>query len=290
MIIKEIPIKEIKIQENIRQKNLIENIPELMQSIKDNGLLQPIGVKENHADYTLIWGFRRLQACKKLGWKTIPATIFVEKDEELTEEEFFVLNATENLQRRQNTLLEFGRICKILKRTLSSGEIAKRLGVPKSRVESALIEISRIPKKWQSKIRIMGGEKEKAGDIPLTTASTVVGLRGVTEEQKEKLLEHVSLNEASGQQIIAIGSLMKGGFNFNEAKNKIKDYKVISFKVLVNQKKFDELKKSYKTEIELLTNALNNFAKDETFCFKIAEKHDKITSEILKKLELLTKK
>jgi ParB family chromosome partitioning protein len=288
MITKDLPISEIKIQENIRQKNVMESIPELMQSIKDNGLLQPIGVKENHAGYLLIWGFRRLSACKKLGWKSIPAVIFAEKDDELSEEEFFILNATENLQRRQNTLLEFGRVCKILRKTLSTSEIAKRLSVPKSRVEGALVEISRVPKKWQKRIRIMEGEKEKAGDIPMTTASAIASLRGVSNEQKDKLLEHVSVNEANKEQIVAMASLMKGGLSFTEARNKIDDYKSVSFKILVNRKKYDELKKEYDTEVEFFMKALNTFAKDDRFCFKIAEKHDKVTNEeILKGLARL---
>ena len=69
MKIQEIPIKEIKILDNIRQIIKEQEMPYLMQSIKENGLLQPIGVKADKVGYTLIWGFRRLMAYKKLAQK-----------------------------------------------------------------------------------------------------------------------------------------------------------------------------------------------------------------------------
>jgi ParB family transcriptional regulator, chromosome partitioning protein len=113
MLIRDIPISEINRKENIRQIVKDDSISSLMQTIKDNGLLQPIGVKETkQRDYLIVWGNRRLEACTKLGWKTIPAVIFSDADEEMTEEQFFVINAIENLQQRPNTLFELGRICK----------------------------------------------------------------------------------------------------------------------------------------------------------------------------------
>jgi ParB family chromosome partitioning protein len=46
------------------------NLDELADNIKQLGLLQPIGVDENNA---LVFGHRRLLACKQLGWDSIPA-------------------------------------------------------------------------------------------------------------------------------------------------------------------------------------------------------------------------
>jgi ParB/RepB/Spo0J family partition protein len=292
MKIEDIAIKDIHIRENIRQQGF-DNIAELMQSIKDYGLMQPIGVKKEDDYYELIWGSRRLQASKKLGWKSIPAVIFIESEQELSEEEFFILNATENLQRRQNTLLEFGRVCKILRKTLSTSEIATRLGVSKSRVENALIEIQRIPKKWQGRIRIMEGEKEKKGDIPLGVASSVARLRGLDETHKDKLLEHISKNDASAFEIVNLASLMKSGKTFEEAKKAIKDYRPMGFKVLVHNDKYEKYKeeKGYKSDNELITEAINNLV-GKGVCIKIVSQaqYPQRVSEILKRLEELEKK
>ena len=47
----------------------------LAQSIKENGLLQPVTVRRENGGYTLIAGERRLRACKLAGLKEIPAIV-----------------------------------------------------------------------------------------------------------------------------------------------------------------------------------------------------------------------
>ena len=52
-------------------------LDDLVGSIRENGLLQPIMVvkKPGGDTYDLLAGHLRLAACKKLGWKTIPAVV-----------------------------------------------------------------------------------------------------------------------------------------------------------------------------------------------------------------------
>lgn len=63
-------ISEIKIGDRFR-KNL-GHIDQLVQSIKEIGLLHPVVINEN---YELIAGQRRIEAFKKLGHEDIPATV-----------------------------------------------------------------------------------------------------------------------------------------------------------------------------------------------------------------------
>jgi small-conductance mechanosensitive channel len=53
------------------------DIEQLAGSIQSNGLLRPVVLKENPQTgrYEILAGKGRLQACKKLGWKTIPALV-----------------------------------------------------------------------------------------------------------------------------------------------------------------------------------------------------------------------
>jgi small-conductance mechanosensitive channel len=53
------------------------DIEQLAGSIQSNGLMRPIVLKENPLTgrYEILAGKGRLQACKKLGWKTIPALV-----------------------------------------------------------------------------------------------------------------------------------------------------------------------------------------------------------------------
>ncbi len=57
----------------------IAEMHELMKNIQKRGLLQPLLVsKLPDGKYLLTTGHLRLQACKKLGWQTVPATIHME--------------------------------------------------------------------------------------------------------------------------------------------------------------------------------------------------------------------
>lgn len=63
-------IKDIKIANRYRKD--MGNLQELAESIKEQGLLQSIGVTENNE---LVFGERRIEACKILGYETIEARI-----------------------------------------------------------------------------------------------------------------------------------------------------------------------------------------------------------------------
>lgn len=67
----EVNIDEIIVQDRIRQNN--GWLDSLERSIQQVGILQPIGITP---DKHLIFGGRRLQACKNLGLKTIPVRMF----------------------------------------------------------------------------------------------------------------------------------------------------------------------------------------------------------------------
>jgi ParB family chromosome partitioning protein len=73
-----------------------EELKELQESLKGNGLLQPITVRPSPKGkgYELIAGERRLRAATALGWETIPAVV-----KELSDQEILTLALVENLQR-----------------------------------------------------------------------------------------------------------------------------------------------------------------------------------------------
>jgi ParB family chromosome partitioning protein len=69
MTTKTIQIEDVKVGERFRKD--LGDVQALAKSIEELGLLQPIVV--NEATNELIAGHRRLEACKLLGWKEIPA-------------------------------------------------------------------------------------------------------------------------------------------------------------------------------------------------------------------------
>jgi len=66
-------IKQIKPAENQPRKNKLDRISELAQSIRKDGLLQPIIVTKRDDFYSIIAGERRYHAVKSLGIKEIAA-------------------------------------------------------------------------------------------------------------------------------------------------------------------------------------------------------------------------
>ena len=71
-----------------------EEMSQLVRSIDNNGVLNPIIVRQNGDRYELIAGHRRRHACRTLGIKTIPAIV-----RELSREEAVVEMVDSNLQR-----------------------------------------------------------------------------------------------------------------------------------------------------------------------------------------------
>lgn len=84
----------------VRTKDIGQGLDELAQSIKIQGLLQPIVVCEAQESekWEILTGQRRFLACKQLNKTSIPAAIL---DERVEEAEAKVISITENLIRRQ---------------------------------------------------------------------------------------------------------------------------------------------------------------------------------------------
>lgn len=70
-------------------------LKELIDSIKEHGVIQPILVRPAGKSYELVCGERRFRATRYAALVNIPATI-----RELTDDEAFALQVTENLQRK----------------------------------------------------------------------------------------------------------------------------------------------------------------------------------------------
>ncbi len=92
MALENIDINSIKVKKRIREKTV--SIQPLVESIQKYGLLEPIVIDTSKR---LVAGFRRLEACKQLGFKTILANIVNIEDSET----FLLLEIEENTCRCQ---------------------------------------------------------------------------------------------------------------------------------------------------------------------------------------------
>ena len=113
-----------------------EKIRELAESIKQNGLLQSITVRDmGNGFYELIAGERRLRAIKYLQYARTKAIV-----KELTDEQMATLSLIENIQREELTPIEEAHAYQELLRInkLTQDELAKSLGKTQATVANKL--------------------------------------------------------------------------------------------------------------------------------------------------------
>jgi ParB family chromosome partitioning protein len=125
-------------------------LEELAQSIKENGLVQPVTVRRWQSAYQLISGERRLRACKIAGVTHIPAYILkVDSMEEMIE-----LSLIENLQREQLNPIEVAHSYKQLAEQFnySQERIAQKVSKDRSTVANTL-RLLKLPDQIQDSIR-----------------------------------------------------------------------------------------------------------------------------------------
>ncbi len=115
-----------------------EELGELVDSIRENGLLQPLVVRPSpsaEGRFELVAGERRFRSVQKLGWTDVPVMI-----REVDDETLLVLAMVENLQREALNPLEEAEGYELLSERfeLTQAEIAKAVGKNRSTVANSL--------------------------------------------------------------------------------------------------------------------------------------------------------
>src|SRR5208283_5157532 len=82
-------------------RKTLSNLGSLIESIKENGLLQPIIVRLSGNKFEVVAGNRRLEACKRLHWLKIPGLV-----RELSDKEAYEIGLIENIERETLTPVE----------------------------------------------------------------------------------------------------------------------------------------------------------------------------------------
>jgi len=115
-----------------------EELADLADSIRENGLLQPLLVRPRPGSgdlWELVAGERRLRAVAELGWAEVPAIV-----RDVDDPTLLVLALVENLQREALGPLEEAEGYQVLSESfgLTQGEIAKAVGRDRSTVANTL--------------------------------------------------------------------------------------------------------------------------------------------------------
>ncbi len=193
----EVPIGIVKPNSNQPRMHFNKNeLDELASSIKKDGLLQPILVREVADGYEIIAGERRWQACKLAGMDKIPVRI-KEADDVKTLE----LALIENLQRSDLNPIEeaygYKRMMERGRRTQS--EVAVAVSKGRSTIANAL-RLLDLPEDAQ---QLLYEEKITAGH-----ARAILSIP--TKEGKKKLTERLKKEKLSVREAESIARLIAG--------------------------------------------------------------------------------
>ena len=152
-------------------------LSELSDSIKQNGVLQPILVRKKGDKYEIVAGERRYQASKLAGLKEIPAIV-----REIDDAEVFQLALIENLQRSDLTPIEEAKGYRQLLDTkgLTQEGLAKILSKSRSAIANTL-RLMDLPQEVQDMM--------EEGQITAGHARAILAVP--TEEGRIKLAQKV---------------------------------------------------------------------------------------------------
>lgn len=159
-----------------------EQLAELAQSIQQNGVIQPIIVRQSSIlGYELLAGERRLRASKLAGLHTIPAVI-----KDLSDDDLLYQAIIENLQRADlSPIEEASSYQALIQKGLTHDEIAQIMGKSRPYISNSLRLLSLSPESQK--------ELEK-GTISQGHARLLIGL---TEGKQARWIEEISKQELS---------------------------------------------------------------------------------------------
>lgn len=205
--LQEIAINKIKPGKYQPRKTFNEDgLQELANSIKQNGVIQPVVIRKLGSGYELIAGERRLRACKIANLETIPAII-----KELTDEEALAIALIENIQRKDLNIIEESCGYKRLidEFNLTHEELAKITGRSRSHITN-ILRLLNLGNDVQEMLILgnidMGHARALLSlphDLQLVVANEVI-TKSLTTNEVEKYVTTLLKNQELSNQITTI--------------------------------------------------------------------------------------
>lgn len=141
-----IPIKDIVPNpDQPRQAIAEEALSELADSIREQGILQPVVVTMRNNEYALVCGERRVRAAALAGLEKVPAVV-----KEVSSARLLEMALVENIQREDlNPLEEALAYAKLIEeRMVTQEDLAKRVGKTRSTIANT-VRLLRLPREIQ---------------------------------------------------------------------------------------------------------------------------------------------
>ena len=209
-----------------------EKIDELAASISENGVFQPIIVKQFDDKYIIVSGERRFRACQKLKLDTIPAIVRAYDESKVAE-----IALIENLQRENLTAMEEAIAYQTIMRELglTQAELAKKIGKSRSYITNVVGLLSLPPEvaNLVSEGKITSGHARPLSKLKDEKRIIEIANEIVSKNLNVRDVEEITKNEKKTKTIKVSSN------KFIRTQNKLENYlgckvKVSEDKIIIN--------------------------------------------------------
>lgn len=207
------------------------SLKELADSIKENGIIEPLVARKEGASYALIAGERRLRAAKLAGLKKVPLVVM-----DVTDQKSLELAIVENVQREDlNAIEEAEAYQSLVDFGLSQDEVAKKVGKERATVANYL-RLLKLPPEVKDEI--------KKGSISMGHARALLSVEGHARQRElcKKVMKHgLSVRETEklskdfGKPKLIEASKKAASSHLSELEEEFR--RIFGTKVLVKDKK-----------------------------------------------------
>lgn len=166
-----------------------EKLHELAQSIKENGVIQPIIVRQSPViGYEILAGERRYRASLLAGLRSIPAVV-----KQLSDQEMMLQSIIENLQRENLNPIEEARAYEsLVEKGFTHAEIADKMGKSRPYISNSIRLLS-LPEPILSEV--------ESGKLSQAHARSLVGLN---KEQQDYFFQRIIEEDISVRKLEAL--------------------------------------------------------------------------------------
>lgn len=215
-----------------------EKLEELAQSIRSNGVIQPLLVRRVGGErYQLVAGERRWRAAQRAGLLKVPCVV-----KEIPEDKMLELALVENIQRQELNAIEEAQAYKRLIETLGFTQemVAQRVGRDRTFITNYL-RLLRLPEDIQQLVEI---EKISTGharallgiddpEIQRKLAKSVMD-KGLSVRQTEYVVKSTIEGKSQAKEEVSVG--IKEDANIKAAEAKLRRKLSSKVNVLINQR------------------------------------------------------
>jgi len=178
-----------------------EALAELIASVREKGILQPVLVRPTPEGYELVAGERRFRAAEAAGLSSIPAVV-----RKLTDREALEVALVENVQRADLNPIELAEGYQRLHQefSLSQEQVAERVGKDRATVSNTL-RLLRLPAPVRQALvagRISSGHARALLSLPPEQVIPVfeaVERRALSVRETERLCAGASMRKGAGK-------------------------------------------------------------------------------------------